>query len=96
LLGKEEVQDNKPEPWLQRRMSLERYGWFQVLAFSKCCSEFFEGKSNDLVTQVQSIYVVRNGRLEGDSSGADSKKYCSNLGCLSGENVQRAWSDLLG
>jgi hypothetical protein len=41
---KEEFQDNKLRTWLQRRISLEMYGWFLVLAIPKCCSEFFEGK----------------------------------------------------
>jgi hypothetical protein len=46
-------------------------------AIGKCCNEFFEGKSNDLVVQVQFISAVRTSRLEGDSSGAYLKKSCS-------------------
>ena len=97
FLGKVKVQDNRLEPWVKPWMSLERYGWFLVdLAFPKCCREFFEGKSDDLVVQVQSVSVVRTDRLEGDSSGAYLKKSCSGLGCLGGKNMQRAWDDLLG
>jgi hypothetical protein len=62
-----EGQDKKLEPWVQLRISLERYGWFLVLAFSRCCSEFFEGKSNDLVVQVKYVSAVKNDILEGDS-----------------------------
>jgi hypothetical protein len=75
---------------------LERYNWFQVLVFPKCCSEFFEGKSDDLVVQVQFVSMVKTDRLEGNSSGADLKKSCSGLGCLGWANVRRAWDDLLG
>jgi hypothetical protein len=88
LLGQAvQVQDNKLRTWLQQRMPLERYGWFRFLAFPKCCNEFFEGKSDDLVVQVQSVSMVRTDRLEGDSSGVNLKKSCSSLGRLGWENV---------
>jgi hypothetical protein len=45
---------------------------------------------------VNFIFTVRTDRLEGDSSGVESKKSCSNLGCLGWENVLRGWDDLLG
>ena len=63
------------------------YGSFQVLSFLKCCYEFFEGKSYDLVVQGKTISTVRTDKLEGDSSGAYLKKSCSSLGCLGWVNV---------
>jgi hypothetical protein len=44
---------------------------------------------------VHFVSVVKTDRLEGDSSGLDSKKYCSNLECLGWTNVQRAWMTYL-
>jgi hypothetical protein len=43
-----------------------------------------------------SVSMVKTDRLEGDSSGVDSKKSCNSLGHLDWVNVQRAWGDLLG
>jgi hypothetical protein len=40
---------------------------------------------------VHSISMVKTIILEGDSSGADSKKSCSSLGFLGWMNVQRDW-----
>ena len=71
-------------------MSLEMYGWFLVLEFPKCCSEYFEGKLDDLVVQVKSVSMVRTDRIEGDSSGPDSKKSCIILRCLGWLDVQRS------
>jgi hypothetical protein len=76
-------------------MSLERYGWFQNIMFHECCSELFEGKSDDLVVQLYYVSGVKINRLEGDSSGADSKMSCIILGCLSWENMWRSWGNLL-
>lgn len=44
-----------------------------VPTFSKCCSEFFEGKMNDLVVQVHFVSTMKTSRHEGDLSDADSK-----------------------
>jgi hypothetical protein len=46
----------------------------------KCCSEFFKGKTDDMVIQVHFVSSVKTDRLEGDSSGAYSKKSCNILG----------------
>jgi hypothetical protein len=43
---------NRLKPWVQPKIPLERYGWFQVISFPKCYSDLFEGKSYDLVVQV--------------------------------------------
>jgi hypothetical protein len=56
---------------------LERYCSFQFLVFPNYCSDFFKGELDDLVVQVQSIYDVKTNRLEDNSSGANSNKYCS-------------------
>jgi hypothetical protein len=77
LLGKEEDQENKFGKWLQQTMLQERYGWFRVLSFPKCCIDFFEWNSYEFVVQEHYVSTVRTNRLEGDSSGADSKNYCS-------------------
>jgi len=63
---------------------LERYGWFQVVSFPKCCSDVIEGKMDELVVQLYFISAVKTNILEGDSSDAYSKKSCDNWNILVG------------
>ena len=63
--------------------------------FPKCCSEFFEGKSDDLVVQVNFIFEVKNDRFEGDSSTIDMKESCSSLECLGWNIMWITWETYL-
>jgi hypothetical protein len=57
--------------------------WLVLSSFiPNCCSELFEGKSYDLVIQVQFISTEKNDRLHSDSSDADSKKSYSRVDML--------------
>jgi hypothetical protein len=47
-------------------------------------SEFFEGRLDDLVVQLQYVSTMRTKKLEGDSIDVDSKKSCSSGDALIG------------
>jgi hypothetical protein len=42
-----------------------------VLSFPKCYNDLFEGKTDELVVQVNFVSLGKTNRLEGNSSGVD-------------------------
>ena len=48
------------------------------------------------MVQFYFVSIVKTDILEGNSSGAYLKKFCSNFKCLGWVNAQRAWVTFLG